>query len=170
MLAASYAAERGLKVIAHIPDFGRFPEAAAVERRDCELVTLADAAVIVWEERNPAILRLLERVKAKGIPVHVIGGEKPAKVKPTGPTAGTGSEARIAGLKGRRLAHPRVSLLCMSVGHERAVRHLEFGVRNRRPSASGRQHDLTRPAPPRIAGGQPQHLRRPMPDPQMQVR
>jgi hypothetical protein len=74
MLAASYAAERGLKVIAHIPDFGRFPEAAAVERRDCELVTLADAAVIVWEERNPDVLRLLELVKAKGIPIHIIGG------------------------------------------------------------------------------------------------
>jgi hypothetical protein len=96
MLAASYATERGLEVVPMLPELGRFPERAAIERRDSELVSLADAAVIVWEERNPAILRLLERVKAKGIPVHVIGGEKPAKVKPTAPTTGTGSEARLA--------------------------------------------------------------------------
>jgi hypothetical protein len=41
--------------------------------------------IVLAGNRNPAILRLLERVKAKGIPVHVIGGEKPSQVKPTAP-------------------------------------------------------------------------------------
>ncbi len=39
MLAASYAVERGRKVVPHIPEFGRFSEAAAVDRRDADLVT-----------------------------------------------------------------------------------------------------------------------------------
>jgi hypothetical protein len=74
MLAASYTAERGLPITAHVPEFGRYPERAAIDRRDGELVAMADAAVIVWEERNPDVLRLLELVKAKGIPIHIIGG------------------------------------------------------------------------------------------------
>jgi hypothetical protein len=43
MLAASYATERGLKLRALVPDFGRFPAVAAVNRRDAELVERADA-------------------------------------------------------------------------------------------------------------------------------
>ena len=41
MLAASYAAERGLNVMALVPDFDRFP-VDAVERRDAFLVAEAD--------------------------------------------------------------------------------------------------------------------------------
>ena len=38
MLAASYAVERGLTVTPLVPDFGRFPAAAAIERRDAFLI------------------------------------------------------------------------------------------------------------------------------------
>ena len=51
MLAASYAALRGLKLTALVPDFRRFP-VDAVERRDALLVCEADAAVVVWDGRN----------------------------------------------------------------------------------------------------------------------
>jgi hypothetical protein len=85
LLAASYAAERGLSVAALIPEYGRYPEAAAVQRRDAELITLADAAVIVLTERDPDVRRLLELLQAKGEKVHIIGAAKPARVKPTAP-------------------------------------------------------------------------------------
>jgi hypothetical protein len=55
-------------------------------------VALADAAVVVWADREPDVMRLFELVKAKGVPVHVIGGERPAKVKPV--ATRTGSAAR----------------------------------------------------------------------------
>ena len=80
MLAASYAAERGLVVTALVPDYGRFPTEAAEERRDVGLVGQADAAVIVWDGRNLAVCRLLELVQRKGIPVHVLGAP-PKKAK-----------------------------------------------------------------------------------------
>jgi hypothetical protein len=82
-LAASYAVERGLVLSAVVPEFGRFPPVAAVHRRDLAVVAVADAAVIVWEDRNPEVSRILELVKRKGIPVHLIGGPKPKrKAKP----------------------------------------------------------------------------------------
>jgi hypothetical protein len=52
----------------------------APERRDGALV-MADAAVIVWDERDPAVRRILALVEAKGIPVHVIGAPVKQKVK-----------------------------------------------------------------------------------------
>jgi hypothetical protein len=58
------------------PKFGQSPERAAFERWDAELNAIANAAVIVWEERNPDVWRLLELVKTKGIPVHVTGRSK----------------------------------------------------------------------------------------------
>src|SRR4030095_16876393 len=73
MLAASSATERGLTVTARVADFVRFPVDAA-ERRDAFLVSEADAAVIVWKDRDPAVGRMLAMVERKGIPVHVIGG------------------------------------------------------------------------------------------------
>ena len=87
MLAASYAKERGLEVAALVPEFGRFPEAAAIERRDAELVVRADAAVVVWDARNPATRRLWQLVNARGLPLHLIGGEvsKPKVKKITTP-------------------------------------------------------------------------------------
>jgi hypothetical protein len=61
MLAASYATERGLSVAALVPEFGRCPEAAALQRRDADFVALADAAVVVMMGKpDPAVLRLLE--------------------------------------------------------------------------------------------------------------
>jgi hypothetical protein len=80
-LAASYAAGRGLPVAALVPDFERFP-ADAAERRDAELVALADDAVVVWPDRDPGVLRLLRLARAKGIPVHVIGGEPAPRARP----------------------------------------------------------------------------------------
>lgn len=86
MLAASYAAERGLSVAALVPDFGRYPAVAAVDRRDAELVAIAEAALIVWDERDSIVRRTRSLVEVKGIPVHVIGGDIPrAKVKRTAP-------------------------------------------------------------------------------------
>jgi hypothetical protein len=79
MLAASYAAERGLTVTACVADFARFP-VDAVERRDAFLVSEVDAAVVVWADRDPDVSRVLALVERKGIPVRVISG--PAK-KPT---------------------------------------------------------------------------------------
>jgi hypothetical protein len=73
MLAASYATERGLVVTARVADFVRFP-LDAVERRDAFLVREADAAVVVWKDRDPDVRRVLARVERKGMPVHVLGG------------------------------------------------------------------------------------------------
>lgn len=75
MLAASYAAERGLVVSACVPDFRRFP-VDANERRDAFLVGEADAAVVVWDGRNPHVRRMLELIERRGIPIHVIGGPR----------------------------------------------------------------------------------------------
>jgi hypothetical protein len=73
MLAASYAAAKGLTVTAVVADWKRFP-VEAEERRDLFLVGQADAAVVVWAERDPAVRRVLALVERKGVPVHVIGG------------------------------------------------------------------------------------------------
>src|SRR5829696_4403615 len=75
MLAASYAAERGIVVTARVPDFARFP-VDAVERRDAHLVNEAAAAVVVWADRDPAVRRVLALVERRGIPVHVLGEPK----------------------------------------------------------------------------------------------
>ena len=81
MLAASYAAANGLEVVVRVADFGRFP-LDADERRDAFLVNEADAAVIVWDGRDPAVRRVLALVERKGIPVHVIGApQKKPKVR-----------------------------------------------------------------------------------------
>ena len=73
MLAASYASERGLAATARVADSVRFP-VDAVERRDAFLVNEADAAVIVWADRDPDVRRVLALVERKGMPVHVLGG------------------------------------------------------------------------------------------------
>ena len=54
MLAASYATANGLEVTVLTPDFTRFP-VDAVERRDAFLVAEADALVVVWDGRDPAL-------------------------------------------------------------------------------------------------------------------
>lgn len=81
-LAASYAATKGLAVTAVVADFVRFP-VDAVERRDAFLVNEADAAVVVWSDRDPDVRRVLARVERKGLPVHAIGGpeKKPRAVR-----------------------------------------------------------------------------------------
>lgn len=82
MLAASYAAAIRLAVAALVPDFLRFP-VDAVERRDAFIVAEADAVVVVWDGRDPAVARVLKLAERKGIPVHVIDGpqRKSAGVK-----------------------------------------------------------------------------------------
>jgi hypothetical protein len=81
MLAASYATERGLTVTARVADFARFP-VDAVERRDAFLVNEADAAVVVWADRDPDVRRVLTLVERRGIPVHVLGApEKKPKTR-----------------------------------------------------------------------------------------
>jgi hypothetical protein len=45
-------------------------------------VSEADAAVIVWKDRDPDVRRVLAPVERKGIPLRVIGGpEKKPKVR-----------------------------------------------------------------------------------------
>jgi hypothetical protein len=82
MLAASYAAAKGLALTAVVADWKRFP-VDAEERRDLFLVGQADAAVVVWADRDPAVRRVLALVERQGIPVHVLGGpvRKPAKAR-----------------------------------------------------------------------------------------
>ena len=82
MLAAGYGAANGLEVVVRVADFARFP-LDAEERRDAFLVNEADAAVVVWDGRDPSVRRMLELVERKGIPVHVIGApqKKPRKVR-----------------------------------------------------------------------------------------
>ena len=73
MLAASYAAERGLTVTALVPDFARFP-VDAEERRDAFLVGEADAVVVVWDGRDAGVQRVLRLAERKGGTLHVLGG------------------------------------------------------------------------------------------------
>jgi hypothetical protein len=40
---------------------------------DAFLVSEADAAVVVWADRDPDVRRVLALGQRKGIPVHVIG-------------------------------------------------------------------------------------------------
>src|SRR4051812_39932622 len=81
MLAASYATERGLPVTAMVPEFGPFPEAAAVDRRDAELVSLADAVVVVPDGRSVSVRRIRELAGRCGKPLHVVGEQRAVKVK-----------------------------------------------------------------------------------------
>jgi hypothetical protein len=81
MRAASYAAERGLTVTALVPDIGRFLTPAAVDRRDTELVLLADAAVIVRDRRDPRTRKLWALVAAKGCRFTSSGEAPRAKAK-----------------------------------------------------------------------------------------
>ncbi len=78
-LAVSYAAARGLSVLAITHDFTRFP-GCATERQTAKLVELADAAVVVGEEAA-GLSELVARLKAKGVRVLVVGKEK---AKPVG--------------------------------------------------------------------------------------
>jgi YspA, cpYpsA-related SLOG family len=71
-LAASYARSRGLGFVAVPPDFEKHPGNAR-DRRDENVVGMADAAVVVWEDGNADVRDLLARVRAKGIPVFVLG-------------------------------------------------------------------------------------------------
>ena len=73
MLAASYAAERGLTVTALVPDFARFP-VDAEERRDAFLVGEADAVVAVWDGRDASVRRIQELTAGRSVPLYVLGG------------------------------------------------------------------------------------------------
>ena len=80
-MLASLAAACGLEVVVRVPDFARFP-VDAVERRDAFIVSEADAAVVVWKDRDPEVAKLLALVERKGIPIHVFGGpEKKPKAR-----------------------------------------------------------------------------------------
>jgi methyl coenzyme M reductase subunit C-like uncharacterized protein (methanogenesis marker protein 7) len=63
-----------------IAEFRRF-SVDAPEPRDAMLVAMADAAVIVWDECDPALRRVLQLVERKSIPVHVIGAPEKQKVR-----------------------------------------------------------------------------------------
>ena len=71
MLAASYATANGLEVVVRLPDFRRFPTDAE-ERRGAFLVNEADAAVVVWADREPVVRRVPELVQSNGPADHVI--------------------------------------------------------------------------------------------------
>ncbi len=75
MLAASYAAAHGLEVVTHAADVERYP-LEAEQRRDLLLVGESDAAVVMWDESDAGVRRVLELVERKGIPVHVIVGPR----------------------------------------------------------------------------------------------
>jgi len=68
-------------VTARVADFVRFL-VDAIERRDAFLGCEADAAVVVWADRDPDVRRVLARIERKGIPVRVIGApEKKPKAR-----------------------------------------------------------------------------------------
>ena len=74
-LVASYAASRGLS---HLPlpiDHAKHPGDAEEQRAD-RLIEVADAALVVWEEVEP-VREMVARLRAKGVPVVVIGPERP---------------------------------------------------------------------------------------------
>jgi hypothetical protein len=69
MLAASYATARGWSWWHGCPTL---PGSRSM-RRNTFLVNEADAALVVWDGRDPTVRRVLELVERKGIPLHVIG-------------------------------------------------------------------------------------------------
>jgi hypothetical protein len=77
MMAVGYATHRGLTVPALVSDFAPLP-GRCLERRDGVLVASADAVVVVWDDRDPTVRRVLQLVERKGIPVHI---GAPAKQK-----------------------------------------------------------------------------------------
>jgi hypothetical protein len=52
-------------VVTLVPNFRQFP-VAAVERRDAFLVGEADAALVVWDGRNPVVRDMLVSIERKG--------------------------------------------------------------------------------------------------------
>ena len=68
---------------ARVADLVRLP-VDAVERRDAFQVNEADAAVVVWANRDPDVRRVLALVERKGMPVRVIGApERKPRAKRT---------------------------------------------------------------------------------------
>jgi hypothetical protein len=82
-LAASYATLRGLRLVPVPLDYARH-RGDAEERRDRRLVELADAMVVVWEGVEP-VREMVARLRAKGMPVVVIGHTRPAARVPVEP-------------------------------------------------------------------------------------
>jgi hypothetical protein len=72
VLAASYARSRGLELLPVLPDRTRYPGCAG-EKQDDRLVELADAVVVVGEVPDEPTRQLLARLRAKGLPVLVVG-------------------------------------------------------------------------------------------------
>ena len=62
-----------------VPEYGRWPTEVALERRDPELVALADATVFFSPDHTTE--RLVKLANAKGVPTHVHGAGVKAKVK-----------------------------------------------------------------------------------------
>jgi siroheme synthase (precorrin-2 oxidase/ferrochelatase) len=80
MLPASYASERGLSIVALLPDYNRFP-ANAEERRDKLRVEDADSAVIVLGAGDAKAAGLVALCSAKSIPVYVVDGPDVVRVR-----------------------------------------------------------------------------------------
>src|SRR5262245_60963452 len=85
-LAASYARTRGLTLTVLTTDYIRYPGDAR-EHRDGQLVALADAAVVVWEDGHGDVWELLGGARAKRIPLVILGAPArgPASVVDEGP-------------------------------------------------------------------------------------
>jgi hypothetical protein len=124
MLAASYATEKRLTCTALVPEWGRFPDAQAVARRDAELVAMADAAVFVLTDRDPHARRLLEMLRAKGVAVPIIGEGTPAKVK------------RVSRMEAREAVRGRSRLLDQK-SDRREVLELDCSAHLREPASTG---------------------------------
>jgi hypothetical protein len=68
----------------------------------------ADAAVVVWKDRDPDVRRVLARVERKGMPVHVIGApqKKPRAVRRKSEPEPPRREGDVTGLKRTAPAGP----------------------------------------------------------------
>ncbi len=83
-LAASYAAARGLPVLAITADFVRFHH-QAIERQNAKLVELADAVIAFGEAFSRDTDELLARLRAKGVRVVIVGTARAGKPPPEPP-------------------------------------------------------------------------------------
>jgi hypothetical protein len=64
-----------------LPDRNRYP-GCADEKRDERLVELADAVVVAGEVSDEPTRQLVARLRAKGVPVRVVGPIRGAPAKP----------------------------------------------------------------------------------------
>ena len=70
LLAERYAAERGITIERHLPEWDKYGRAAGVHR-NCEMVDEADKVVAFWDGKSRGTKSLIEYAKKRGKPAEV---------------------------------------------------------------------------------------------------